>query len=98
MVPGLLSTVMPCRSASPERGRTCASKPGGSSSTSPVGTSVRAPAPAAAASLPHGGHEVHAGGTVGLVSRQGEALGVRQALDLDAQGWLGAASRVMSRP
>ena len=43
MVPGELSTVMPCFSANPERGRTCASKPGGTAMLRPVGTSLRSP-------------------------------------------------------
>ncbi len=43
MVPGVLRQVMPCLSASPERGLTCPSKPSGISMTSPVGTSARRP-------------------------------------------------------
>ena len=39
---GALRTVTPCFSARPERGRTCASKPAGSSMTNPVGTRSRA--------------------------------------------------------
>ena len=44
IVPGVLSTVTPLLSASPERGRTWASYIGGSSITSPVWTSARLPA------------------------------------------------------
>src|SRR4051812_38845958 len=39
MVPGELSTVIPCFAASPLRGLICASNPGGSSIERPVGTS-----------------------------------------------------------
>src|SRR6058998_1355026 len=51
MVPGALRTVMPCFSASPERGRTCASNPAGSAMARPVGMSCRAPG-ASVTSLP----------------------------------------------
>ena len=43
MVPGALSTVMPCLSARPERGRTWASMPAGSAMAMPLGISRRSP-------------------------------------------------------
>ena len=43
IVPGEFRTVTPFFAASPERGRTCASKPCGSAMASPVGTIARSP-------------------------------------------------------
>ena len=86
MVPGALSTVMPCFSARPERGRTCASKPGGSAIARPVGTSARAPGVSVSgASAGTRGEQVEPGGArrVGI-GRQRQVLAVRQAADGDA--------------
>src|ERR1039457_6847175 len=50
MVPGALGMVMPWRSASPLRGRTCASYPGGSAMVRPVATSFGTPGASTASS------------------------------------------------
>ena len=43
MVPGVFTMDSPCRAASPERGWTSATKPGGSAIATPVGTIARSP-------------------------------------------------------
>src|SRR5438094_9307081 len=50
MVAGLFGSVMPCFAASPDRGRTCISKPSGTSIANPVGTSAMAPGASAGGS------------------------------------------------
>ena len=91
MVPGALSTVTPCRSARPERGRTWASKPGGKASRMPVGISARRHG-RQHHGLRHGRQQVEPGGTGGGVGRQGQiaahAAGARS----------GPGSSVMCRP
>ena len=62
MVPGLFSTVMPCRRARPERGRTCASVPSGSARIKPVGTRrARARSEFDRPARRHRGQQIHAG-------------------------------------
>src|SRR5450759_4178090 len=79
MVPGALSTVSPCRTARPERGRTCASVPGGSATAMPVGISARAGREAERAICRHRGDQIEAGGERAVVGRQRKILAVRQA-------------------
>ncbi len=63
---GALTSAMPWRTASPERGRTCPSWPGGISRASPVGTSRRSPGASVQRLV---GAQVQPGRAGGLVAR-----------------------------
>ena len=78
MVPGAFRQVMPWLSARPERGRTWASTPCGSSMAMPVGTAMRC-AGQQFDLLIHRRQQVQAGRARGGVVGQGQVLRMRQA-------------------
>ena len=100
MVPGEFNTVIPCFSASPERGRTWPSKPGGSAIARPVGTSARcAGRERQRRGLGDRREQIEARGVFGLIGRQCEPFAVRQALhfddDIGAHGWVPVSAVAM---
>ena len=103
MVPGALSTVRPCLTARPERGRTCASVPGGSAMAMPVGTNARAPGASVTRRVGGNGGEQDRARRHARSDRRA-AAGPRRAATLTACDGrasfavIGHASRLGSRP